>query len=117
MIVQRFVMLLPGFGSFLKHAVIDKSGTAKGMSKLKLLFLVWKESELESLADLHVYIITQSGVLSKVIASEGDAKFIAVYLDQQVVLVDSAGYSPRDGGPGEHRAVGDGVRVSDKLAV
>ena len=46
------------------------------MSKLKLLFLGWKESELESLADLHAYIITQSGVLCKVIALEGDAKFI-----------------------------------------
>jgi hypothetical protein len=47
----------------------------------------------------------------------GDAKFIAVYLDQQVVLLDSAGSSPRDGGPGEHPGVEDGARVSDKLAV
>jgi hypothetical protein len=44
------------------------------MSKLKLLFLVWKESELESLANVHAYNITQSVVLSKVIAWEGDAK-------------------------------------------
>jgi hypothetical protein len=47
----------------------------------------------------------------------GDAKFIAVYLDQQVVLLDSAGSSPRDAGPGEHPRMGDGARVSDKLAV
>jgi len=46
----------------------------------------------------------------------GNAKFIAVYLDQQVVLLDSAGSSPRDGGLGEHPGAGDGARVSDKLA-
>ena len=43
----------------------------------------------------------------------GDAKFIAVYLDQQVVLLDSAGPSPQIGGPG----VGNGTTVSEKLAV
>ena len=47
----------------------------------------------------------------------GDAKFIAVYLDQQVVLLDSAGSSPQHGGPGEHPGVGDGATVSEKLAV
>jgi len=41
----------------------------------------------------------------------GDAKFIAVYLDQQVLLLDSAGSSPPNGGPGEHRGVGDGAAV------
>jgi hypothetical protein len=40
-----------------------------------------------------------------------------VYLDQHVVLLDSAGSWPRDEGPGEHPGVGDGARVSDKLAV
>jgi len=46
------------------------------MSKLKLLFFGWKESVLKSLANLHGYLIPQSVVLCKVIASEGDAKFI-----------------------------------------
>ena len=43
----------------------------------------------------------------------GDSKFIAVYLDQQVVLLNSAGPSPQLGGPG----VGNGTTVSEKLAV
>ena len=47
----------------------------------------------------------------------GDGKFIAVYLDQQVVLLDSAGSSPQSGGPGEHLGVGDGTTASEKLAV
>jgi hypothetical protein len=36
----------------------------------------------------------------------GHAKFVAVYLDQQVVLLDSAGSSPQTGGPGEHPGLG-----------
>jgi len=47
----------------------------------------------------------------------GDTRFIAVYLDQQVVLVDSAGSSPQDAGPGEHPGVPDGATASEKLAV
>ncbi len=47
----------------------------------------------------------------------GDGKFVAVYLDQQVVLLDSAGPSPPNGGPGEHPGVGDGTTVSEKVAV
>jgi Calcineurin-like phosphoesterase len=47
----------------------------------------------------------------------GDSKFIAVYLDRQVVLLDSAGSSPQNGGPREHPGVGDGVTPSEKLAV
>jgi hypothetical protein len=47
----------------------------------------------------------------------GGAKFIAVYPDQLVVLLDSAGSLPQDAGPGEHRVVGDGATVSEKLAV
>jgi len=47
----------------------------------------------------------------------GDGKFVAVYLDQQVVLLDSAGSSPPNGGPGEHPGVGDGTTVSEKVAV
>ncbi len=46
-----------------------------------------------------------------------DAKFIAVYLDQQVVLLDSAASSPQDGGPSEHPGVGNGAKVSEKVAV
>ena len=46
----------------------------------------------------------------------GDAKFIAVYLDQQVVLFDSAGSSPQNAGSGEHPGVGDGAKVPEKLA-
>ena len=94
MIVQRFVMLLPGFGSFLKHAIVDKSGTAKGMSKLKFLLLCWKESEFESLANVHGYPITQSVMLCKVIASEGDAKFIP-HINERVFFggVDKMLYS------------------------
>ncbi len=47
----------------------------------------------------------------------GDAKFIAVYLDQQVVLLDSAGSSPQNGGLGEHPGAGDGATGSGKAAV
>jgi hypothetical protein len=47
----------------------------------------------------------------------GHAKFIAVYLDQQVVLLDSAGSSPQTGGPREHPGVGNGAKVSEKVAV
>jgi len=47
----------------------------------------------------------------------GDSKFIAVYLDQQVVLLDSAGPSPQNGGPGDHPGPGNGATVSEKLAV
>jgi hypothetical protein len=45
----------------------------------------------------------------------GDGKFIAVYLDQQAVLRDSAGFSFQDG-PGGHRGVDDGATASEKLA-
>jgi hypothetical protein len=45
----------------------------------------------------------------------GDSKFVAVYLDQQVVLLDSAGSLPQGGGPGEPAGVGNGV--SEKLTV
>jgi hypothetical protein len=47
----------------------------------------------------------------------GDGKFIAVYLDQEVVLLESAGSSPQNGGPGEHPGVGDGTMGSGKVAV
>ncbi len=47
----------------------------------------------------------------------GDGKFIAVYLDQQVVLLDSTGPSPQNGGSGERSGVGDGATASEKLAV
>jgi hypothetical protein len=47
----------------------------------------------------------------------GDGKFVAVYLDQQVVLLDSAGSSPQNGGAGEHHGMGDGATASEKLAV
>jgi Calcineurin-like phosphoesterase len=39
-----------------------------------------------------------------------DSKFIAVYLDQQVVLLDSAGSSSQNRGLGEHPEVGDGTK-------
>ncbi len=47
----------------------------------------------------------------------GDAKFIAVYMDQLVVLLDSPGSSPQNVGPGEHPSVEDGALASEKLAV
>ena len=47
----------------------------------------------------------------------GNAKFIAVYLDQQVVLLDSAGTSPQKGGSGDQSGVGNEAMVSEKLAV
>lgn len=46
----------------------------------------------------------------------GDAKFIAVYLDQQVVLLDSALSPQENGGPREHPGVGNGATLSEKLA-
>ncbi|MGB7728662.1 MAG: metallophosphoesterase [Candidatus Acidiferrum sp.] len=47
----------------------------------------------------------------------GGTKFIAVYMDQQVVLLDSAGPAPQNGGPAEHSGVRDGTTVAEKLAV
>jgi hypothetical protein len=47
----------------------------------------------------------------------GNGKFIAVYLDQQVVLLDPAGTSPHDAAPGEHSGVGNGATTSEKAAV
>jgi hypothetical protein len=47
----------------------------------------------------------------------GGVKFIAVYLDQQAVLLDSAGSSPQNGGPGEHPGLGNGTTGSGKVAV
>ena len=47
----------------------------------------------------------------------GDGKFIAVYLDQQVVLLDSSRASPQDGGPGEHPLAGNGAKVSEKAGI
>src|SRR6267142_6620237 len=47
----------------------------------------------------------------------GDGKFIAVYLDQQVALLDSAGSLPQNGGPGEHPGAGDGTTGSGNVAV
>jgi calcineurin-like phosphoesterase family protein len=46
----------------------------------------------------------------------GNAKFIAVYLDR-VVLLDSAGSSPQNGGSGDQSGVGNGAMASEKLAV
>src|SRR6267142_2825761 len=46
-----------------------------------------------------------------------DNKIIAVYLDQQVALLDSAGSLPQNGGPGEHPGAGDGTTGSGKVAV
>jgi calcineurin-like phosphoesterase family protein len=47
----------------------------------------------------------------------GDNKFIAVYLDQQVVLLDSAGSSPQKRGPEENPGSGNGAVATEKLAV
>jgi Calcineurin-like phosphoesterase len=47
----------------------------------------------------------------------GGARFIAVYMDQQVVLLDSARSSPQNEGPGERPAVRDGATVPEKLNV
>jgi hypothetical protein len=44
----------------------------------------------------------------------GDGQFIGVYLDQQVVLLDSAGSSPQRDGSGEHPGARDGTAVSEK---
>jgi hypothetical protein len=46
----------------------------------------------------------------------GDGKLIAVYLDQQVVLLDSAATSPHDAAPGQHSDVGNGATASEKAA-
>jgi hypothetical protein len=46
----------------------------------------------------------------------GDAKFIAVYLDQQVVLLDSTASSPQHGGAGERPGAGDGTTGGEKPA-
>jgi hypothetical protein len=46
-----------------------------------------------------------------------DNKIIALYLDQQVVLLDAAKASPQSGGSGQNLAAGDGPAVSEKPAV
>lgn len=46
-----------------------------------------------------------------------DNKFVAVYLDQQVVLLNSPGFSLQGDWPGGHRGAEDGTTVSDKQAV
>jgi Calcineurin-like phosphoesterase len=45
----------------------------------------------------------------------GNGKFIAVYPDQAVVLLDSARSSPQSGGSGEHRGVEAGATVSERI--
>jgi calcineurin-like phosphoesterase family protein len=47
----------------------------------------------------------------------GDTKFVAVYLDQQVVLLDSTGSSPQDGAPGDHPSAREGAATTEKLDV
>jgi len=47
----------------------------------------------------------------------GGGKIVAVYMDQQVVLADSAGPSPQNGDLGERPAAGNGATVSEKLEV
>jgi hypothetical protein len=47
----------------------------------------------------------------------GGDKFIGVYLDQEAVLLNSAGSLPQNGGPGLHSGAGDGVGASEKAAV
>jgi hypothetical protein len=46
----------------------------------------------------------------------GGAKFTAEYLDQRVVLVDSAGSSPTSGGPGAATAAGDATKIPETPA-
>ena len=57
-----------------------------------------------------------SGGQASALAICGSAKFIAVYRDEQVVLLDSAGSSPQHGGAGQHPAAEDGTTVSANLA-
>jgi hypothetical protein len=47
----------------------------------------------------------------------GDGKFIAVYLDQQVVLLDSGGSSRQDTGPGEHPLAGNGGKGQENAGI
>jgi hypothetical protein len=47
----------------------------------------------------------------------GGSKFVGVYLDQQVVLLDSAGSSPQNGEAAQHPGGGDGIVVSQKQGV
>jgi hypothetical protein len=47
----------------------------------------------------------------------GQAKFIAVYMDEQVVLFDSALSPPQNGGSREHPAAGNGATAPEKLAI
>jgi hypothetical protein len=48
----------------------------------------------------------------------GDAKkFIAVYQDQQAVLLDATGSSPQDRGPGEHPLSGNGAKVPENAGI
>ena len=72
-----------------------------------------------------VFLI-DTGMLSSYYYPEGRAsaleicghnKFIGVYLDQEVVFLDSAGSSPQDGRPGGPAAMGNGATVSEKPGV
>jgi hypothetical protein len=46
---------------------------------------------------------------------EDGKKLIAVYLDQQAVLLDSTGTSPKDGSALERASAGNGAKVSEKV--
>jgi hypothetical protein len=47
----------------------------------------------------------------------GGTKFIAVYLDSQVLLFDSAGSAPQNGPSGEHQGAAEVATPAEKLAV
>ena len=47
----------------------------------------------------------------------GDSKFVAVYQDQQVVLLDATGSSPQKSEPREHLGSGNEAGAADKTAV
>jgi hypothetical protein len=84
---------------------------------------VQKSGRIRSRFDDKVFLI-DTGMLSsyytggRASALEicGGTKFIAVYLDQRVVLLDSAGSPAQDGAP-EHAKVQDGTAVSEKTSV
>jgi len=55
------------------------------------------------------------GGRSSALEIRGDTKFTAQYTDQRVVLLESAGRSLRNGGPGAPAGIEDAARISESL--
>ena len=56
-IVNGFLLLLPGRGAKLQRVIVNKSSATEGSGKLLRLFIIREESVFESLLDYHADIL------------------------------------------------------------